>query len=617
MIGRELSSFLNVSDRTIRSDIECINRYYNNTLIESSVRKGYHLSDNISAHLNISSENVIPQTSFQRCIYIIKKLLFEKKEINLVDLMNKIFVSDFSIENDLRQIKGMIKSYPTLKLVRHKEYIHLEGNEQNKRIFYKDILIKEMKGNFLNLDRLAYLFTDFDLLFVKDMLEETFEKYSYRIREIEIPVLMIDIGITVERIASNNYMQKSQRDETIKSCIEYTIAHEFYKKVSKSLNIILIEDEIILFALMLRGEKRMNDTDNIINFNNSDYNVNQLLSDILQDIYLQFDVDFREDEDLKAGLSTHIQLLLERINKNIDISNVYLDEIKRKYPLLFEIAIRVSEFMQIKLKININENDISFIAQHLGGAFERKENKNKYRVIIINPNSQALSSLCVKKVESAFHERINIVECTNYFEMKKVLKAKPDMILTTLHLEHNLNILTVQISIFINGEDESKIFQALNLLDSNGFKEEFALNIKVMMESRFFYMHLDLGTPKEVISFMSNELYQEGLVERDFEDAVLKRENLSPTSFVYSFAVPHPLKAQSNKSKIAIALLKKPIQWGDFQVKLVLLLAVREDEQKILCTFFDWLSSMVNNSSQLSALMNVSNYDEFIKHIIE
>ena len=35
--GKELSKLLNVSDRTIRSDIDSINRYYENALIESNL----------------------------------------------------------------------------------------------------------------------------------------------------------------------------------------------------------------------------------------------------------------------------------------------------------------------------------------------------------------------------------------------------------------------------------------------------------------------------------------------------------------------------------------------------------------------------------------------------
>lgn len=613
MTGKELSEFLNVSDRTIRSDIEYINRY-NNALIESNVKNGYHL--NLKANLNAYLESIIPQTSFERYFYTIHELLFKKNGLNLVYLADKLFVSNSSIENDLKQIKIMLRPYFSLKLVRRKNYIYLEGNEEDKRKLYVNLLLKKIKGNFLNLDFLAAQFTDFDLLDVKKWLENIFEKHCYNVREIEFLVIIIYTGVAIERILCHYYIKINKEQGNIAGTTEFAIAQEFFKKASEELHIELLEDEIDYLTLILL--KKTGNGSNVTAFSlNSGYTVNQLVGDILQEIYIQFDVDLRHDEDLKEGLVNHIQLLLERKKKNIDVSNFYLDELKYKYPLFFEMAVLAGKLIKDKLNVEIDENDISFIAQHIGGAIERMDSKNKYKVIMINPNNQALSSLCIKKLQSMFHERMIIVGCMNYFEKKKVINMKPDLILTTLPLVHNLNILTVQISIFVNSEDETKIYQALNLLDQNKLKEEFAVSIKTMMEPRFFYTDLDLDTPKEVLNFMSDELYKAGLVEENFKESVLKREELSSTSFIYSFAVPHPLNAMSKESKISIAFLKRPIQWGEFQVKLVLLLAIEDEKQKTLRTFFDWLSSMVSDSKKLYSLMQVKSYDEFINHIIE
>lgn len=615
MTGKELSEFLNVSDRTIRADIAYINLYYDNISIESNVRNGYHLNGEVSSNLNIHSEDIIPQTSFQRCFYIIHELLFKKNELNLVHVMDSLFVSGSSMENDLKEIKKILEIYPTLKLVRHKNYISLEGNEENKRELYINLLVKKIKGNYLNLDSLAALFPNFDLLAVKELLENIFKKYNYASREMEFPLIMAYIGVAIERMLCHNYIKTDGTNENITGSIEFSIVQEFLKNVSQKLNIELKKDETTVLAFILNGKTQADTNDRALLLN-SDYKVNQLVSSILEDIYIQFDVDLRKDEDLREGLSVHIQQLLERKKKNIQISNLYLDELKHKYPFFFEMAIRVGKLIEDKLNITIDENDISFIEQHLGGALERMDSKNKYRVIMMNPNNQALSSICIKKVDSIFHERIQILGSTNYFEKKEILKAKPDLILTTLPLEHNLKILTVQISIFMSLEDEIKIFKALNLLDSNRFKVKFIKDFKTMMEPRFFYFDLDLDTPKEVLSFMSDELYNAGSVE-NFKEAVLKREELYPTSFIYSFAIAHPNIAISKESKISVALLKKPIQWGEFQVKLVLLLSIQEGKQKVLRTFFDWLSNIVSDSKKLSSLMKTTTYDEFIKQIIQ
>ena len=45
MTGKEISKLMQVSDRTIRSDIDAINRYYEQPIIESNLRSGYHNED--------------------------------------------------------------------------------------------------------------------------------------------------------------------------------------------------------------------------------------------------------------------------------------------------------------------------------------------------------------------------------------------------------------------------------------------------------------------------------------------------------------------------------------------------------------------------------------------
>ena len=87
----KLADLFKVSDRTIRSDIEHINKEYECTLIEANRRKGYHLDEMLTSVKGITTKSVIPQTSQERVSWIIKELLF-KQEINLIELQDRISV---------------------------------------------------------------------------------------------------------------------------------------------------------------------------------------------------------------------------------------------------------------------------------------------------------------------------------------------------------------------------------------------------------------------------------------------------------------------------------------------------------------------------------------------
>ena len=191
MTGKEISKLMQVSDRTIRSDIDAINRYYEQPIIESNLRSGYHIRDEINVTLPTAQKFIIPQTPQERCVYIIRVLLFEKKELNLMDLQDQVFISGYSIDNDIKRIKKILENYNDLKLIRSKNHIHLEGSEDEMRKLYKDLLTEETQGNFLNLNKLSSMFKGFDLLKVKDIMENILKEYNYRIREMAIPMLMI------------------------------------------------------------------------------------------------------------------------------------------------------------------------------------------------------------------------------------------------------------------------------------------------------------------------------------------------------------------------------------------------------------------------------------------
>ena len=151
-----------------------------------------------------------------------------------------------------------------------------------------------------------------------------------------------------------------------------------------------------------------------------------------------------------------------------------------------------------------------------------------------------------------------------FLEEAQVEALQPDMILTTLPLMHSLGIPTIQISLFVNFEDESRIFHALNQLDKVKSKKEFKERIVHLIKPQFFYTDLNVSTPEELISYMCEQLDNEGYTPVGFKDSVLQRESMSSTSFTYGFALPHTFNVAANYSCLSVAILKKSNQMGRF-----------------------------------------------------
>ena len=127
--GKEIAAYLKVSDRTVRSDVNLINKNYEKSVICSDRHKGYILQDGVFDTLELPKQmEGIPQTPEDRVMYIIRKLLLSNKEINLSNLENEIFVSDSSLETDIRRVKKStsgeckIKTYMFQKFYSFRRY---------------------------------------------------------------------------------------------------------------------------------------------------------------------------------------------------------------------------------------------------------------------------------------------------------------------------------------------------------------------------------------------------------------------------------------------------------------------------------------------------------------
>lgn len=127
----------------------------------------------------------------------------------------------------------------------------------------------------------------------------------------------------------------------------------------------------------------------------------------------------------------------------------------------------------------------------------------------------------------------------------------------------------------------------------------------------------------EVITFLIKKLYEAGKLhsEKDFHQAVIEREKLSPTGFEGGLAIPHGKSASVKEAAFAVATLKTPItDWESIdpnnEVTLVILLAIPENESG--STHLSLLSELVkrlSNEEYKNRLLKSKTNDELFHHL--
>ena len=591
IVGKDLAKLLNVSDRTIRNDIAAINEFYADTMIESNIRKGYRIQGEKVKRFIEETKKEIPETGEERR-WLILKTLVEHNQVNIYQLADQMCISEFSLENDMNKIRKLLDNYQGLKIIRQSNMLQLSGGEREKRHLYEELISYKISGNLWNLNKVAENFMRFDLLKVKELLKDIFEEFHYQMNEVRIPTLLIHVGVILERNFACHFLKEDEEQQGKYGREEYEISRHFFEKIGARLSLQVREAEICDFAIYLEHGKRKGYCE--------EEQLQGLASDLVQHIIVEirehFDIDFSEDCEFRLGLEVHTVSLLKRHYANVEIDHTCLEEVKRKYPLIFEMGVWVCKIMEEHLNIIISENEISFIALHLGSAYERANLRRKYRCLLICPHNQTVKDLCIQKIVNRFQDRMEIVGCMSYFEESLIREKNLDLILTTQPVAHALDIETTEISMFFAHTDEAAVFQTLNRLDQIRYRNNFQFFILNLIREEFFTANMAVEEPEKIISDMCDKLYARGYVKENFKEGVLKRERLSPTSFFHGFAIPHNMSHQETiHSAISTAILKQPVQWGSYEVRFVLLLAITEENRNFLKIFFDWLDDIVSN----------------------
>lgn len=613
--GKDLALIMHVSTRTIRSDIEAINAQLKDGSIESSYQLGYRL--HIRQTVPVAAEKVsVPQTPQERCGYILKKLL-SVNEIHMTELSEEVCVSLYTIEQDVMTIRERELYDTNLQLVMRKGWLRLTGDEYDKRRLFKKLLMEEVKENFFNLDVVARLYPEFDLFRCKEILAGCMESRGFELRETEIPMLLMHIGVALKRMLQFQQYEISRDNPELEHTTEYMIADDLYERIGSMYGIDINKQEKAQLALLLLGKKAGQYSPNCQEFKGQLIDVQESTIELLGAIEERFGIQLRNDEDLIHGLSLHLKSLLARLENNTTIHNVYLDEIRRKFPLIYDMAVYGADRLQTLYGLEVNEDEIGFLALHFGAAYNKISRSKRYRAVMIFPDTQMLKNVIIEKIHAQFDERMNLTAILDTFEEKKVRDLHPDLILTSIPLTHSLAVPTLEISVFYTSQVEGAIFSLLNRMDKEKGRRDFEQQIRKLLMPEFFFHYAQASSAQEVIAKMCAPLVEKGYIPEAYYEAVVARESYAPTSFQAGFALPHALNSNALKSVIGVAFLDKPIQWGSYQVELVLLLAIREDDHELLSKFFDWWIQVISDDIRFNRLKHQKNYHTFMKVILE
>lgn len=620
--GAELANELGVTDRTVRNDISYINSVLNEELIDSQNKKGYLLSDYNSAREIIKNNSEgIPIHPDERINYILKHLLFRSREIDIYELSEKLMVSEATIEKDLKRIKAIIsENKRDLSLSRKAVLIYLSGSEKDKRALLSELLFKETNRSFFNIFKYQRYFNDLNLILIQKKLMEAVKKYNIHLNEMAVVNLVIHIAITIDRIKSENILDIQLDMDRVAGTPEYKMSEELCRVLDDEFGVSFPIGDIIYISYLILGKsiiknkyREKRELEGII-----DTNFSSLTEELINSINREFGISFEEDDNLFIGLCLHIKRLTERVNNNVLLRNPVLDELKIKYPFIFEIAVYVSKEFYRLTGLTIREDEIGFIALHLGAAFESLKDKQtgKRKIALICPTGSTTSSLLMTKLNSVYRNKIEIVGLFSFTEFDELIMSEPDLILSTVKFDYETEIKVIEVSPFLDKGDIEKINKHVNLSEDDRGQNSFSNDVRNFFRRDIFFKGMSATDEFEAIKFLGDNLRSKGYTPEDYVKFVIEREKISSTSFGNLVAIPHPIVMNAYETVIAVGILNKPVMWGKHRVQLVFMFSLKEEDRRKLNDLYKNIIEIIERPDGVNYLIRSENFDDFIDRIL-
>lgn len=261
------------------------------------------------------------------------------------------------------------------------------------------------------------------------------------------------------------------------------------------------------------------------------------------------------------------------------------------------------------------------IAAHLGAALERLETqkvKSDFKIAVCSNMSTGVVSLLMAKLYSLYMNGVEISGPYPVHDMGKMIKGKPSLILTTTsaNLFKHTSLPVITIMPTLEAEDVLAINQEISRLKRE--KVVFGLpdGIEKYFEEELYFPQIELENRESVLEYLCNKIVQKGYASEELFANTLEREKIAPTAFANQIAMPHPMRSCAYKTVIAVATLKKPIFWGNLNVRLVFLLVVRGSDMRYMNSFFDLTAKLVWEKKKIKKLLSLSQFEEFIEELV-
>lgn len=618
--AQKLSQDLHISERTIRTDIAKLTEFLetNGATITLTRGAGYKIEilDPTSFEAFQADKNKPKNADYfdldnpeERVKYEIFLLLSSADYIKLEDLADTLFASRATISNDMKQVRTVIASYDLTLVSKPGSGVKIVGEEEKMRYTLTALIASKKAPE-------SYLETFFEWHKQKEKLQKLmsavtdyFFATNIRFTDEALQNLLLHMMILVERIELGHSLEQFELTDVSEE--EIAIANHLAGILASLFEIEISEGDKNYLLLQIASKRILNVEDKEI----SEFDDYAYIEGMLNRIESQYFYRLQDDLQLKKDLIAHIHSMLYRVKYHMTVKNPMTEHIKRYYPLAYEITLDAVESLKKDYPYDINQNELAYLALHIGASLERNYQISYYRhksALIVCGSGFGTARIVEAKVKSAV-SNLDITKVVSIQEYNRFIHIEEDIILSTVRIpEKNKPVIKIS---NIPTNEELKMLGAIieEQTDPNrGFLSSFF--------DAAFFARSTLTTKTAILEEMVESLKSKNIVGDEFLNSVIERERLGSTVLGTGIAIPHPLGLMAKETKIVIRILDNPIKWDQKQsVHAVFLLCISKNDYEEAINIYELLVELVREEygEKLAALKSFTDFTSLANDILK
>lgn len=623
--ANQLAEKYGVSTKTVYQDIDKLNDFFDEGELKSRIvkvpRKGIKLSadeERKQIHslllVNKHESGVQDFSPEYRESELIKRLFINQEDLDIYDFAEEMYVTESTVHRDIDKLEKNLGQFDLKIRIKH-DQLFVDGDEWNIR---KALLSYVIQAQSLGREeKIERFFSEKDIEICYEAISGLSQKYHHQFSEEYSCLLLVECLVFKKRTENNNCL--TERTSNLINDLNHLEVYFFSGELLESIinksfsEISPYEIEAMAYSLLAYG----------FSIQSADYiqNIEHQVNELINKVSNLLSLDLSKDNHLKLMLSNHISKMIFRLRNQIYITNPALEEIKKQYSSLFNVIWIAIRGLSKYYEINISNEELAFIVIHFQLAIEKIV--KPLNIVVICQNGIATSELIMSKLHKIFDSDAKITNI-NARELDFYDLSNIDLIISTIALPE-VKVPVIEVSPILTKDEIESIrsFYSEHMTDNYTLMRTSLDGRKFNLESlqtlikKPSLIRETVKSKKECIEKMIRECDATNRRIKEFKESILERETLGSTSVYTGVALPHCDPRFVEQSELIVMTLDKPINWGKNNVKLIILIAVAENDIPIFKDSLIALYSVIENQELMNELVQLENGDEIKNRLLK